>query len=134
MYFKSHKSDQKNGIIKNHFLEYADVYDKLRENLLFGRKEFYSNLKLKQGGIWIEFGGGTGYTLELLGDEINKLETPAEPTVAAEGEDMTKTEARNLLAQAEGLEEQAKTMRENAYQMDESLRPKRGRPVGSTKK
>ena len=74
MYFKSHKADQKDGIIKNHFLEYADVYDKLRENLLFGRKEFYSGMELKSGGIWIEFGGGTGYTLELLGNKINKLE------------------------------------------------------------
>ena len=58
---------------------------------------------------------------------LPSTETPADG-------DMTKTEARNLLAQAESLEEQAKSMRENAYSMDESLRPKRGRPVGSTKK
>jgi hypothetical protein len=78
-----------------------------------------------------------GYNMPLneLNDEINKItKDNPEPTVAPEGEDMTKSEARNLLAQAESLEEQAKTMRENAYSMDESLRPKRGRPVGSTKK
>ncbi len=78
-----------------------------------------------------------GYNLPLneLNDEIAKITKDSpEPTVAPEGEDMTKTEARNLLAQAESLEEQAKTMRENAYSMDETLRPKRGRPVGSTKK
>lgn len=74
MYFKSHKTDKNGDTIKSHFLEYADVYDKLRENLLFGRREFYSNIELKHGGIWIEFGGGTGYTLELLGKNIRKLD------------------------------------------------------------
>jgi len=79
-----------------------------------------------------------GYNIPLneLNNEINKIAKDAnpEPTVAPEGEDITKSEARNLLAQADSLDEQAKTMRENAYSMDETLRPKRGRPVGSTKK
>ena len=47
---------------------------------------------------------------------------------------MDQQEAKNLLLQAEGLEQQAKTVRENAYNLDPDLRPKRGRPVGSTKK
>lgn len=79
-----------------------------------------------------------GYNLPLneLNDEINKIAKDlSEPAVVTpEGDDMNKTEAKNLLAQAESLDEQAKTIRENAYSMDESLRPKRGRPVGSTKK
>ena len=91
-------------------------------------------IKVKTEDVHMMPRPGQTIALSELNNEINKLETPAQPTVTAEGEDMTKTEARNLLAQAEGLEEQAKTMRENAYQMDESLRPKRGRPVGSTKK
>jgi hypothetical protein len=78
-----------------------------------------------------------GITMPLneLNNEIEKIDGADAPsTVTPEDGDMTKTEARNLLAQAESLEEQAKSMRENAYSMDESLRPKRGRPVGSTKK
>ncbi len=78
-----------------------------------------------------------GITMPLneLNSEIEKIDGADAPsTVTPEDGDMTKTEARNLLAQAESLEEQAKSMRENAYSMDESLRPKRGRPVGSTKK
>ena len=91
-------------------------------------------IKVKTEDVHMMPRPGQTIALNELNDEINKLDTSAQSTVAPEGEDMTKTEARNLLAQAESLEEQAKTMRENAYQMDESLRPKRGRPVGSTKK
>ena len=70
----------------------------------------------------------------LAHEEIAKLEGGTDaPATTPEDADLTKTEAKNLLAQADSLEEQAKTMRENAYQMDESLRPKRGRPAGTKK-
>ena len=71
-------------------------------------------------------------------DELNKeiaVQTGAAKLQETENIlEMNKQEAKNLLLQAEGLEQQAKTVRENAYSLDESLRPKRGRPVGSTKK
>jgi hypothetical protein len=77
-----------------------------------------------------------GTTIAL--DELNKeiaTQTGAQKLQETENIlEMNKQEARNLLLQAEGLEAQAKTVRENAYSLDEDLRPKRGRPVGSTKK
>ena len=71
-------------------------------------------------------------------DELNKeiaVQTGAAKLQETENIlEMNKQEARNLLLQAEGLETQAKTVRQNAYNLDPDLRPKRGRPVGSTKK
>jgi|TARA_X000000368_G_scaffold378402_1_gene332760 hypothetical protein len=77
---------------------------------------------------------GQTIALDKLNEEIAKLNPDADaPATTPQDADLTKTEAKNLLAQADSLEDQAKTMRENAYQMDESLRPKRGRPAGTKK-
>ena len=78
---------------------------------------------------------GQSMPLDKLNAEITKLDgSPNAPAGTADEVDLTKREAANLLAQANQLEEQAKTVRENAYNMDETLRPKRGRPVGSKTK
>lgn len=73
MYFKSHKHSSSDQTIKDHFTEHSEQYDDLREHLLFGRKEFYRKLEINKDSIWVEFGGGTGYSLELLGDKVNQL-------------------------------------------------------------
>tara|TARA_Y100000310_G_C20600326_1_gene772672 strand:+ start:919 stop:1452 length:534 start_codon:yes stop_codon:yes gene_type:complete len=70
-----------------------------------------------------------GITIQLndLNKEIKKID--GDTTVQPTGEnDATKLEAKNLLGQAETMEQQAKTVRENAYNLDPNLRPKRGRP------
>jgi len=71
-------------------------------------------------------------------DELNKaiaeqrgvrLEDLAvkDPTNLAEN-DSQKVEAQNMLKRAERLVIQAEDLKERAYQLDESLRPKKGRP------
>jgi len=52
---------------------------------------------------------------------------PKDPTNLPK-DDPQKTEARNILARAERLVVQAEELKERAYKLDESLRPKKGRP------
>ena len=52
---------------------------------------------------------------------------PKDPTNLEKG-DPQKIEAKNILARAERLEVQANELKERAYKLDESLRPKKGRP------
>jgi S-adenosylmethionine-diacylgycerolhomoserine-N-methlytransferase len=51
----------------------AESYDDFRERMLRGRQELYDSLPTPDGGVWIEFGCGTGRNLEFLGDRIGKL-------------------------------------------------------------
>ncbi len=55
-----------------------------------------------------------------------------DPTSLPEG-DVQKTEANNMLMRAERLQIQVDELKENAYKLDESLRPKKGRPKKATK-
>jgi S-adenosylmethionine-diacylgycerolhomoserine-N-methlytransferase len=41
--------------------------------MLFGREELIKKITVPEGGIWVEFGSGTGYNVELLGEQRNKL-------------------------------------------------------------
>jgi len=56
---------------------------------------------------------------------------PKDPTNLEKG-DPQKIEAKNILARAERLEVQVNELKERAYTLDESLRPKKGRPKKST--
>ena len=47
--------------------------------------------------------------------------------------DQQKTEAQNMLMRAERLQAQVDELKESAYKLDESLRPKKGRPKKATK-
>jgi S-adenosylmethionine-diacylgycerolhomoserine-N-methlytransferase len=51
----------------------AESYDDFRERMLRGRQEMCDSLPAPEGGVWIEFGCGTGRNLEFLGDRIKKL-------------------------------------------------------------
>jgi S-adenosylmethionine-diacylgycerolhomoserine-N-methlytransferase len=46
----------------------AADYDRFRQKLLHGRRELYEKLPAPDGGVWIEFGGGTAANLEHLGE------------------------------------------------------------------
>ena len=46
--------------------------------------------------------------------------------------DQQKTEAQNMLMRAERLQVQVDELKESAYKLDESLRPKKGRPKKAT--
>jgi hypothetical protein len=50
-----------------------------------------------------------------------------QPDTTASG-DSAKNQARLMMARAERLEKQMNTLRDNAYELDPDLRPKKGRP------
>ena len=75
-------------------------------------------------------------------DELNKLIAdqrgvriddlaPKDATNLPQG-DPQKIEAQNILKRAERLEAQVEELKERAYKMDESLRPRKGRPKKQT--
>ena len=104
------------------------------KNMLTALHESGNLVKVKTDQVHVMPNAGTTIALDELNKEI-ATQTGAQKLQETENIlEMNKQEARNLLLQAEGLEAQAKTVRENAYSLDEDLRPKRGRPVGSTKK
>jgi S-adenosylmethionine-diacylgycerolhomoserine-N-methlytransferase len=51
----------------------AADYDDFRDRMLRGRRELYDALPAAEGGVWIEFGCGTGRNVEFLGERIRKL-------------------------------------------------------------
>src|SRR5436853_4969507 len=51
----------------------AADYDRFRQRLLHGRQELYEKLPAPEGGVWVEFGGGTAANLEFLGDRRTAL-------------------------------------------------------------
>ena len=52
----------------------AEGYDDFRRRLLAGRENLYRHLAdLAPGGVWVDFGGGTGANLEFLGEAIAKF-------------------------------------------------------------
>lgn len=60
--------------MENYFGPQAEGYDSFRKRLLHGRAELYQQLPSPENGVWLELGGGTGQSLEFLGDRIHKLD------------------------------------------------------------
>ena len=104
------------------------------KNMLNALHESVMLVKVPTQNVIVMPNPGNSIQLDVLNKEI-AVQTGAAKLQQTENIlSMNKQEAKNLLLQAEGLEAQAKTVRENAYNIDPDLRPKRGRPVGSTKK
>lgn len=52
----------------------AAAYDDFRKRLLHGREELFGFLDPAEGGVWLDMGGGTGTSLEFMGEEkLSKL-------------------------------------------------------------
>lgn len=51
----------------------AAGYDDFRRRLLQGREDLWQRLDAPEGGVWVDFGGGTGSNLEHLGPAIARL-------------------------------------------------------------
>jgi S-adenosylmethionine-diacylgycerolhomoserine-N-methlytransferase len=51
----------------------AHAYDDTRRKLLHGREELYRMIQPPEGGVWLDFGGGTGANLEALGEGVSRL-------------------------------------------------------------
>lgn len=57
----------------SYYADQAEIYDESRKRLLFGREEAFAVVSPPPGGVWIDFGGGTGSNAALLRDELDKL-------------------------------------------------------------
>ncbi len=55
------------------YRDQAEDYDRFREKLLHGRKDFYESIPIRKGMTWVEMGAGTGRNLEYLGQRIFDL-------------------------------------------------------------
>ncbi len=51
----------------------ADNYDDFRRRMLHSRQEMIQSLSIPQGGVWVDFGAGTGENAVHLGEQISKL-------------------------------------------------------------
>lgn len=51
----------------------AAHYDRTRARLLHGREEMFRAVPMPADGVWIDFGGGTGANLEVIGPSLAKL-------------------------------------------------------------
>ncbi len=51
----------------------ANDYDEFRKKLLTGREELWKSLAVPDHGVWVDFGGGTGWNLESIDDQLHKL-------------------------------------------------------------
>ena len=95
---------------------------------------------IKQPTVNVIMTPAEGNNIQL--DELNKLIAdqrgvriedlaPKDATNLPQG-DPQKIEAQNILKRAERLEAQVDELKERAYRMDESLRPRKGRPKKET--
>lgn len=59
--------------LSNFYGPQADDYDRFRSRLLHGRQPLLEALPAAEGDVWIDFGGGTGSSLALLGPRLARL-------------------------------------------------------------
>ena len=60
--------------MENFYAAQAEGYDDFRRRLLAGREELYRRIaQMSPGGVWVDFGGGTGSNLEFIGESISKF-------------------------------------------------------------
>jgi len=51
----------------------AACYDYFRDRVLCGRQELIEDLPVEPKAVWVELGGGTGRTVDFLGDAVKRL-------------------------------------------------------------
>lgn len=59
--------------LESFYREQAEGYDAFRTRLLHGREAMFSRLPFTPGGVWADFGSGTGINLSLAGDRARQL-------------------------------------------------------------
>ena len=67
------KGDSHQDRLESFYSGQASNYDSFRKRLLHGRERLYANTPCPPGGVWVDFGGGTGANLEFLGDRIHEI-------------------------------------------------------------
>ncbi len=73
MLFKRGKGDSHAERMESFYSGQANDYDEFRKKLLTGREELWEKLDVPQDGVWVDFGGGTGWNLENISDDIHRL-------------------------------------------------------------
>lgn len=71
--FASKRGQSHEDRLEHFYKQQADDYDRFRQKLLHGREELYRRIDVPEGGVWLEMGGGTGFNLENIQDQIPKL-------------------------------------------------------------
>ncbi len=51
----------------------ASAYDDFRRRLLQGREALFAAVDPPDNGVWVDMGGGTGVSLEFMGDRLSRL-------------------------------------------------------------
>lgn len=59
--------------MENFYASQAEIYDDFRQRFLQGREELYARLQAPSGGVWVDFGAGTGWCLEHCGISVDAL-------------------------------------------------------------
>lgn len=59
--------------LESFYRRQAADYDVTRPKMLWGRDELFSSIPSPKGGVWVDFGGGTGANLLALGDGVRRL-------------------------------------------------------------
>ena len=59
--------------MENFYGGQADGYDDFRRRLLNGREEMLSSIPWPENGVWMDMGGGTGFNIAQVADQIPKL-------------------------------------------------------------
>lgn len=59
--------------VESFYAGQADNFDNFRQRLLHGRRELFAAIDVPPGGVWVDFGGGTGWNLEQLGPRLDSL-------------------------------------------------------------
>jgi S-adenosylmethionine-diacylgycerolhomoserine-N-methlytransferase len=71
--FASKRGKTHSDRLEHFYKQQADDYDRFRQKLLHGREELYGRIDVPEDGVWLEMGGGTGFNLEAIHDQIPKL-------------------------------------------------------------
>ncbi|MCF0233400.1 MAG: class I SAM-dependent methyltransferase [Thermoguttaceae bacterium] len=70
---RSRAADSNADRVESFYKGNADAYDAYRNKFLSGRAELWSSLGVKEGGVWVDLGGGTGMNLLNFGENIAKF-------------------------------------------------------------
>lgn len=73
--FRPVRGDSHAQRLESFYAGQAGDYDRFRQRLLVGRESLYRSLvDRSRGGVWIDFGGGTGSNLETIADRLGTFD------------------------------------------------------------
>ncbi len=73
MALSSNRGETHAGRMEGFYRGQAEGYDDFRRRLLQGRAELFAALDVPENTIWADMGGGTGSSLEFMGDKLSRM-------------------------------------------------------------